>query len=344
MKKKVFSVLKYLLFLGIGIFLIWWQIGKMTELQKVQFVDSLRNANYIYLLPVFIMAVISHVSRAMRWKLMVEPMGYHPSTSNTIYATLTGYFANNFVPRAGELMRCTMLSKYEKIPFSKLFGTVIVERLFDFICYLFIILLTILVQIKTVKDFISDKVEAIIVQQSAVPLWIKIAVVVVISVVAYFGTKWALKKFSHLGITLKIKRLIRGLKEGSLTIIHLKKRKTFLFHTVLIWTMYLLQVWVGFNALSETTFLGLGAALSILSLTTFAMIIAPGGIGAFPVAVQQVLLIYQVDNISFGWLMWGANTAIIILLGLLSFGLLHFQNKNKAAIKIPSKVPIKAQA
>lgn len=333
MKKKVISVFKYLLFLGIGIFLIWWQIGKMTELQKVEFVDSLRNAQYIYLIPVFILALISHLSRAMRWKLMLEPMGYHPSTSNTFYATLTGYFANNFVPRAGELMRCTMLSKYEKIPFSKLFGTVIVERLFDLICYIFIILLTIVVQLKTVQEFISDKAALVMGQQSSVPLWLKLTVLACIAALAYFGIRWALKNFAHLGFILKFKRLVRGLKEGFLTIIHLKKRKTFLFHTVVIWGTYLLQVRVGFFALSETAHLGPGAALSILSLTTFAMIIAPGGIGAFPVAVQQVLLIYDVDNISFGWLMWGANTGIIILLGLISFALLHISNKNKKFMK-----------
>ena len=120
MKKKILSVLKYLLFLGIGVFLMWWQLGKMTALQRVQFEDSLRNANYIFIIPIFLMAILSHISRAIRWKILIEPMGYHPSTANTFYATLCGYFANTFVPRAGELLRCTLLGRYEKIPFPKL--------------------------------------------------------------------------------------------------------------------------------------------------------------------------------------------------------------------------------
>jgi hypothetical protein len=142
MKKKLLSFLKYSIFLGIGIFLIWWQFSKMTPLQKEQFYSSLQNTRYIYIIPVFIMAIASHFSRAIRWKILIEPMGYHPSTANSFYATLCGYFANIFVPRAGEILRCTMLGKYEKIPFTKLVGTVITERIFDFICYLIIILIT----------------------------------------------------------------------------------------------------------------------------------------------------------------------------------------------------------
>ena len=329
MTKKILSILKYFVFLGLGVFLVWWQLGKLSEIQKFQFVESLRNAKYIYVLPVFIMAVLNFISRAMRWKLLLEPMQYHPSTSNTFYATMVGYFANTFVPRAGELMRCTMLTKYEKIPFTKLFGTVIIERLFDFVCYLMVIAITILVQIKTVKDFIIEKSGAIMAAQSSVPLWLKLSLLVVVILLFYFGTNFLLKNFSHLAITIKIKQIIKGLKEGAFTIIQLKKRKAFLYHSIFIWGTYLLQIYVGLNAMSETAHLGMGAALSILALSTFAMIIAPGGIGAFPVAVQQVLLIYSVHNISFGWFMWGVNTGIIILLGALSFALLHFQHKKK---------------
>ena len=329
MRKNIFSVLKYLLFLGIGVFLIWWQVGKMTELQKVQFVDSLRNLHYIYLIPIIGMALLSHWSRALRWKLLLESMGYHPSTSNTFYATMVGYFGNNFVPRAGEIMRSSMLTKYEKIPFSKAFGTVIIERLFDFISYLTLIVITILIQIDIVRDFISDKMAAIFQEKTSGSLWILLGFLLILGVIVFFLTKWVLHKFAHTGLVKKVKQIISGLKEGLFTIIHLKKRKAFLLHTLFIWTMYLMQVYVGFRALDITAHLDVGAAFSVLSLSTLAMIISPGGIGAFPVAVQQVLLVYHVDNISFGWLIWGANTTIVIILGLLSFTLLHFKNKNE---------------
>ncbi len=125
MKKKLFSVLKYIFFLGIGIFLTWWQIYKMTPLQKIQFKESLLHAHYIYLLPVFIITLLGHISRAVRWKILIEPMGYTPKTSNTFYAVMCGYFTNAFLPRVGEILRCTLLSRYEKIPTTKLIGTIL---------------------------------------------------------------------------------------------------------------------------------------------------------------------------------------------------------------------------
>ena len=329
MKKKILSVLKYSVFLGIGVFLMWWQLSKMTELQRVQFVDSLRNANYIILIPIFIMAILSHLSRAVRWKILIEPMGYRPSTANTFYTTLCGYVANLFLPRAGEILRCTLLSRYEKIPFPKLVGTIIIERLLDLFCYFLIIVITFLIQIKTVSDFIKEKVAAIAGQEQMLPAWAKITILLLAIVLGYVLVKWIFKKYAHLAFIIKLKKLEHGLKEGALAIIHLKKRGAFLGHTVFIWAMYLLQVYLGFSALSETSHLGMGAAFSVLSLSTLAMIIAPGGIGAFPVAVQQVLLIYNVDNISFGWLMWSVSTIIIIIVGIISFGLLIYQNNSK---------------
>ena len=329
MKKKILSALKYIIFLGIGIFLMWWQSSKMTELQRVQFVDSLKTAHYIYIIPVLIMAVLSHLSRAIRWKILIEPMGYHPSAANTFYSTLCGYFANTFIPRAGELLRCTLLSRYEKIPFPKLFGTIITERIFDLICYFIVIAITFLIQIKTVSDFIKEKVEIFSTQNQATPVWVTITIGLTILSIGFFILKFILKRYASHPRLGKLKNLQIGLKEGFFAIIHLKKRKAFIAHTIFIWAMYLLQVYVGFYALSETSHLGIGAAFSVLSLSTLAMIIAPGGIGAFPVAVQQVLLIYSVDNISFGWLMWGVNTSIIIVLGIVSFGLLIYQNKYK---------------
>jgi hypothetical protein len=141
--------------------------------------------------------------------------------------------------------------------------------------------------------------------------------------------KWILLKHKDHHYAIKLKGLQMGLKEGFSTILHLKKRKEFIGHTLFIWATYLFETYIGFSALSATSSLGIGAAFSVLSLATLAMIVSPGGLGAFPIAVQQVLLIYNVDNISFGWLMWGITTGIILLVGGICFGLLIYQNKNK---------------
>ena len=322
MMKKVYSVLKYLIFLGIGIFLTWWQLSKMTPLQKVQFKDSLLNAHYIILLPVFIVTILGHISRAVRWKILIEPMGYRPTTTNTFYATMCGYFANTFLPRAGEILRCTLLSRYEKIPVTKLFGTILLERIFDLFCYFIIIIITILIQVETVSDFIKTKMNQITSIKQSIPIWIIILILLFLAGMFFIIVRWVLKRYKDHKYVIKLKGIHIGLREGFTTILHLKKRKKFLAHTIFIWSTYLFEIYIGFSALSATSSLGIGAAFSVLSLATLAMIVSPGGLGAFPLAVQQVLLIYNVDNISFGWLMWSVTTGIIIVVGRICFGLL----------------------
>ena len=140
--------------------------------------------------------------------------------------------------------------------------------------------------------------------------------------------KWLFTRYKNHHYIIKLKGFHIGLKEGYSTILHLKKRKKFIAHSIFIWACYLFEIYIGFSALDATSSLGIGAAFSVLSLATLAMIVSPGGLGAFPIAVQQVLLIYNVDNISFGWLMWGVTTGIIIVVGIISFGLLIYQNKN----------------
>jgi glycosyltransferase 2 family protein len=333
MNKKIFAVLKYLIFLGIGIFLMWWQLGKMTANQKLQFRESLLHANYLIILPITILAIFSHISRAMRWKIMIEPMGYSPSIFTTFYTVMCGYFANTFVPRAGEILRCTLLSRYEKIPVNKLIGTILVERFFDLFCYFLIIIFTICIQIDTVSDFVKTKLLQISKSNAHFPWWPILLISAAVLLVLIFLAKWLLKKYEAHHHVIKLRGIHIGLKEGFMSILRLKKRKAFVLHSVFIWSMYLLQIYIGFSALSATSGLGLGAAFSVLSLATLAMIVAPGGIGAFPVAIQQVLLIYGLDNISFGWLIWGVTTAIILVFGLLSFGLLIYNNKNSGETK-----------
>lgn len=334
MKKKLLNVLKYAVFLGIGIFLTWWQLSKMTPLQKIQFRESLRHVHYIYLVPVFIITILGHISRAVRWKILMEPMGYYPKTSNTFYAVMCGYFTNTFLPRAGEILRCTLLSKYEKIPATKLFGTILVERVFDLFSYFIFLVITFLIQVEIVGSFISEKVHKLGSIKGRIPGVYLLLGIIVALLLCFLVARWLFNKYKHHQLFIKLKGFHLGLKEGFLAILHLKKRKKFIGHSVFIWACYLFEVYIGFYALDATSGLGMGAAFSVLSLATLAMIVSPGGLGAFPIAVQQVLLIYNVDNLSFGWLMWGITTGIIIIIGLISFGLLIYQNRIKMRPKL----------
>lgn len=327
-KVKFISVLKYLLFLSIGIGLVWWQFSKMTATEEQQFTESLEKARYIYVIPIVILGLLSHYFRALRWKLLIDPI-QKVSTANTFYSVLIGYLGNTFVPRFGEILRCTMLSRYEKAPFPKLVGTVITERLFDLVCFVLFFFLTIIIQLDTVRDFVDNKLSAMASSESTVSPWLKFLVVVTICLVVYFLFRYITQKYADHRLVIRLRNLINGLKEGVSTIFRLQKRGLFLFYTVMIWALYLSQIYIGFSALDITAALGIRAAMSVLALSTIAMIVSPGGLGAFPVAVQQVLLVYHIDNISFGWLVWGVNTALIILAGLVSLVLMVWSNKRK---------------
>lgn len=327
MRKKLFTILKYIFFLGIGLFLVWWQFDKMTALQREQFSESLKNADYWLILPVIIMAILSHISRAVRWKILIEPMGYKPSTKNTFYSVMSGYLANTFVPRAGEILKCSLLSRYEKIPANKLIGTILIERAFDLICYLILIVLTIVIQIDTVSHFVSEKLERIADKNHTFPIWFKLLIVILFLIILILFFKWIFKKFAHNRYIMRMRSFYSGFREGLNSIRYLKNKGWFLGHTFFIWLMYLMEIYVGFSALTATSHLGIKEACSVLSLATLGMIVSPGGIGAFPLAVQEVLLVYDVDNISFGWLIWGVSTAIIIVAGIVSFVLLVYKKK-----------------
>ena len=331
MRKRFYSLLQYVIFLGAGIFLIWWQLKSMTAAEKTTFYAALSNANYWLMVPVVFMSLLSHLSRSLRWKLLMEPLNYHPSTKNTFASTMVGYLANAAIPRLGEVLKCSLLARYEKLKIDKLFGTILLERTFDMLCYLVFIGITVLIQINLVGGYVLEKLEKAG-EGAVLPVWAKLILLVVLLWAVFKGVKWLGKKFPHNKIIVKVGNFISGMAAGFTTIKNLKKRKAFLAHTFFIWAMYLLQIYIGFSALEGTAHLSLKAAFSVLSFATLAMIITPGGIGSFPIFVMETLLIYAIASpvgIAFGWLLWGANTAIVIVAGLLSILLLPYINKHK---------------
>jgi uncharacterized protein (TIRG00374 family) len=331
MRKKIISIVQYVLFLGAGIFLVWWQFNSMDAAGKKEFYESLSNTNYWLLIPVLLMSLLSHLSRAMRWKIIMEPLGYQPSLNNVFAVTMVGYFANSAIPRLGEVLKCSLLAKFEKLKIDKLFGTILVERTFDFVCYLLFIGITVLIQIDLIGNYVSGKLKAIG-SGGGMPIWLKIGLVFVIILSVVLILKWLVKKYPTNSLITKLSGFVSGIGAGFKTIRTMKKKRLFLAHTLFIWSMYLLQVYVGFYAMEATDQLSMYAAFSVLSLSTLAMIATPGGMGSFPVFVAQTLLIYGVatpQGKAFGWLLWGANTLIVVIVGLIALLLLPYMNKHK---------------
>ena len=330
MGKKLLSFSKYVFFLGGGLVLVWWQLHTMTPEQETQFFDALHHADYVLIIPVIIMNLLSHLSRSMRWKLLMEPLNYKPKLKNVFAVTMVGYLANAAVPRLGEVLKCTFLAKYEHLKADKLIGTILIERAFDLVCYMIFIGITVLIQLDAIGTYTANKLKEI--GAGGIPIGVKIAVAVIVLTIVVI--RLLVKKYPQNKTVVGIKNFFVGIGTGFAAIKSLRRRKLFLLHTLFIWSMYLLQIYLAFKAMSGTSHLGIKAACAVLTLSTLAMIITPGGIGFFPLFVMETLLIYNIpgpQGKALGWLIWGVSTGIIILAGLISLILLPYINKKEDA-------------
>ena len=338
MVKKILSSLQYIIFLGGGLLLVWWQLRGMTPAEKTEFNTAFREADYLLVIPVILMNLLSHLSRSMRWKLLMEPLGYYPKLKNVFGVTMVGYLANAAVPRLGEVLKCTLLARYEHLKSDKLIGTILIERAFDLFTYILFILFTVFIQLNVVGSYTADKMQKLA-HSGSVPIWVKALVFFGSIFLIIVFVKKLLSYYPENKTFNKIKAFGSGIAKGFTAVKNLKKRREFIIHTVFIWTMYLLQIYLGFKAMDGTAHLGIKAACSVLSLSTLAMIVTPGGIGTFPFFVMETLGIYGItlsQGKAFGWLIWGVSTGIIISAGVISLLLLPYLNKKKDAISTGS--------
>jgi glycosyltransferase 2 family protein len=332
MKKRIITIAKYLFFLGLGIFLVWWSIKDLNKEQESQIKSALRQANYLLFIPVFFILILSHFIRSLRWRLLIQPLGYKPKVNNTFFAVMIGYLANQAVPRLGEVLKCTVLTRYEKIPADKLIGTIILERIIDVLSLLFVFITTLVIQ----PDIYSQLMDAFFnskpgKEEKKVSGYLIAGIVIVVIIV--ITVIWMLiKKKKPSDIVLLLKKIMRSIIEGVSSVRHLKKRGLFIFYTISIWFLYLAGGYIGFYAIQETQQYGIKESFSILSAGSVGMIATPGGIGAYPFLIEKTMMLYGLQQgfaLAFGWLLWLAQTGVILIGGLFSFTAIPYFNKKK---------------
>lgn len=332
MKKKLLGIFKYLLFLGLGIFLVWWSIGKISEKDWLEIRAAIENANYVLIIPVVGILLLSHFSRAIRWKILMQPMGYYPSAFNTYLAVLVGYLANLALPRLGEVLKCTLLSRYEKIPADKLVGTIVAERAFDLICLLLVLFITIFLQLDIIGSFATDLLGNIVKGKSGEFNPTVIILVVAVIIAAILLIRFVFRRFSHFLLIKKINTIFKGIWQGVISVRDVKQKGWFFFHSGFIWVCYLLSIRIGFYAMEQTSVYGIKESLSVLSMGSVGMIATQGGIGAYPLLVQETMVLYGLtENLgkAFGWLLWLVQFLMVIVFGFLSLGILPVIYRNK---------------
>ncbi len=334
MKKTLGNIFRFSFFLGLGIFFIWLFMRNLTTAQKHEIYQSLRIANYYWIMIAIALGALSHFSRALRWKILMEPLGYKPRISNVFMAVMIGYLANLALPRLGEVSRCGILTRYEKIPFNKSFGTVITERAIDMLMFILLSLLMIFTLSGKLHIYIEEKIYVPLQQKfnfvadPDIYLILILAAIVLSGIIILFIIQ---RKFRHTNIYKKFHNLFIGFMEGIRSLARIKKPFQFIMHTFLIWFLYLLMAYIVFFSLKETSGLGLDAGLAVLIFGSIGIMIVQGGIGIYPAIVAETLFIYAIPattGYAMGWLIWASQTIMILLAGVISLLLLPVLNKN----------------
>lgn len=326
--KRIKTVLQFIIFLSLGVFLIWFSTRSFTEDEITKVKQLVFSAKMSVVLPCILILVLSHYFRAIRWKMMIKPLGKHPSTLNVFFAVLTGFFFNLLFPRLGEVMKCTLLGKHEKIPVDKLIGTMVAERVIDLLCLIVVILLSISTQINLVGEYARELYVQVASNINTSPLTILYLVIFLVGLTLLFY--WLYKKAGNSVLLHKIKEMVKGVIEGLISIRKVQNPFLFVFYTLGIWFLYLSSIRVGFYALEDLVQLGWVPSLTVLTFGSFAMIATQGGIGAYQFAVQKTLVLYGINEVSglaFGWLLWSVQTVMLFLTGPLSLILLFTMNK-----------------
>lgn len=333
MKNKISRIARFLFFMGIGVVFIWLSMRHLTHDQKKDIILSFQQANYAWIALAIFFGILSHLVRSLRWKMLMEPMGYTPRSSNVFFAVMIGYLANLALPRLGEVSRCGILTRYEKIPFTKSFGTVITERAVDLMLFIILFFTTIYIQSDRLSNYLQANVYNRLTEKFHYTIDFSTFFIVVsfgigLAIIAIGIILWRLLRRSAL--FQKLKTQILGFLEGIKSLYRIKRPFLFISYSLAIWFLYLLMSYLVFFSLPATSSLGLGAGLAVLMFGSIGIMIVQGGLGIYPVIVAETLILYFIPHttgLAMGWLIWSSQILPIVLLGVLSLILLPLLNK-----------------
>jgi len=321
LSKPIKKTLKTLFPIVLGVFLIWYWYSSTSATERDQILYYIKEADLFWVSVSILLGILGHVSRAIRWNYLLEPLGYKPRLSNNVLIILMAYLTNLGIPRTGEILRATALTTYENVPFEKGVGTIITERVIDVIMLLAIIMFTLFLQTDIILGFLEN---------IGIPMN-KILFLLGGGILAAAFFLLFIKKSTH-AIAVKIKGFVKGLMDGVLSIFKMKNKWAFIGHTLFIWACYIGMLWVIKFTVAETLTLSLSQLMVAFVAGALAMMFTNGGIGLYPIAVSKALAIYGISKVSgdaFGWIMWISQTLMILVFGAISFLVLPLLNRDR---------------
>lgn len=318
MPKALRAVLQYLLMIALTAALLWLSLRGLTIGEgenKIDFVwQAWRESSKTYLLLMALVAFISHILRAERWKMLLEPTGNQVKLSNSFFSVMVGYLVNLAIPRGGEVSRCYNLYKLENTPVEVSFGTVVVERIVDVLCLLLVIVIAFIAEWSKLISFLEGLEIAAGGTGFKVPLW------AILVLVMFFGLVVLLYLFRE---NEKLLKIIKGFREGLLSIFQLKNKWLFVFHSLAIWFLYFVMSYCVIKAFNTTSDLGFSAVLTLFALGAIAMAAPlPGGTGSYhtivPLGLVMLYNLPQADAIAFVFIFHAWQTLTMIVGGVVS--------------------------
>lgn len=309
MNPKLKSLVQFVVFLSIGaliLYLLYTNLnGAYQEECKFKNIPSsecslmdriikdFRSVNLFWILVVCVLFMVSNVMRAVRWQQLLGPLGYKPSMTNALGTVMVAYLSNLALPRIGEVVRAGSLSKYENIPVSKVFGTVVVDRIIDFLSLFIVIGIALLLSFNTFQQYFEDNF-----QMPASSFFMIIGVLAVVGLAGLFVLNKILSAENVKNpIFIKIQQVWKGFKDGFQSISKVENKALLIANSVGIWLMYYLMTYLCFFAFAPTSHLGPVAGLVTFVFGTLGIVLpSPGGMGSYQWLVSQALIIYGIDK------------------------------------------------
>ena len=324
------KVLKFLLFAGVGVFFVWISVRKLTaddmEHLKSAAAQVTKGSAWVWLFLAFFVGGLSNYIRALRNRQLLQPLGYETRKSMVFYSVMVCYLANYVFPRLGEVLRCSFLQRYEKVPFDKSLGTVVSERAVDLIIMICILIAAFLLNTglldtldvggMSLRESLQSKFLGV---THSYKLYISLAVCAVLLVVIFLTRK----KWSKVKFFVKIKDFIVGIWQGLISIKDVKKPGLFIFYSLFIWFLWILETLFCFQVFDFVSDYTFAMIFSVFAIGNIGFLIGPGGIGTYPLIIAAMIVLYSgtdmyAPGLAAGWIGWGVQTLQVLVLGLFS--------------------------
>lgn len=319
LRKPIGKIISIVLPLLIGLGIIYYQYTTLTPAELDNIRLSFKKADYSYIYLSLFIALFGFWSRAYRWKYALRHLGYQTRFRNSMLTVCVSYLVNLTIPRSGEISRAALLKKYENVPFDKAFGTIVAERIVDFMIFLLFVTIGFVLQFDKLYSFLKEKD----VSFETLLYWALAGIVLC----CIFLAIWM---YAEWDIIKKLKKKLSGLVEGIVSVYKMKDRWSYIFHSFFIWISYLMMFYVTIYALPETANISFDVVVMGFIFGSLAVGFSNGGLGAYPFSIALIFGLYGISNdvgTAFGWLVWTSQTLLTIVLGLVSYLLLPLVNQ-----------------